>query len=213
LFHARRVHGWCRWVLLSPPMRSTTTFKCLHCNEERRSDPRKGGRQRYCSKPECQRASKAASQRRWLSRPENRDYFRGAENCERVRLWRLEHPGYRGNKKSAPKSVLQEMITSQPVENVRVASSVPPTALQDVCLSQPALLVGLVSVLTGYALQDDLATCIRLFMARGQDILGSHTALGSVNAAQRVHDTSDTQIASRGDSGRIGGLPDTSNRH
>ena len=84
-------------------MSSKTTPKCLHCNEDYHRDPRNGGRQRYCAKPDCRQASKAASQRQWLGRPENRDYFRGPENCERVRLWRLANPGYRRSKRPEPR--------------------------------------------------------------------------------------------------------------
>ena len=51
--------------------------------------------QSYCSKPECRRASKAASQRRWLAKPANRNYFRDQENVRRVQEWRQAHPtGY-----------------------------------------------------------------------------------------------------------------------
>jgi hypothetical protein len=74
-------------------MKSKTTFKCLNCNEKHACDPRNRGRQHYCSKPECRRASKAASQRKCLGRPENQNYFRGTDNCERVRRWREAHPG------------------------------------------------------------------------------------------------------------------------
>ena len=68
--------------------------KCRHCRELFLPDPRNLRHQHYCSKPECRRASKAASQRRWLSKPANRDYFRGAANVQRVRAWRAAHPGY-----------------------------------------------------------------------------------------------------------------------
>ena len=49
--------------------------KCKHCQTFFDPDPRSAGRQRYCSKPTCRQASKAASQRRWLKKPANRDYF------------------------------------------------------------------------------------------------------------------------------------------
>ncbi len=111
-------------------MSSKTTPKCLHCNEEYRTDPRNCGRQRYCAKEDCRQASKAASQRQWLSRPENRDYFRGAENCERVRLWRLANPGYRRNKRPAPQSVLQEPLVTQAVENEEVVKPAVSSVLQ-----------------------------------------------------------------------------------
>jgi len=67
--------------------------KCLHCGVFFRPDPRNVTRQKYCSTPGCRKASKAASQRRWLDKPENRDYFRGPENVRRVREWRAAHPG------------------------------------------------------------------------------------------------------------------------
>ena len=41
--------------------------KCCNCDELFIPDPRNTTRQRYCSKPECRKASKAASQRRWLA--------------------------------------------------------------------------------------------------------------------------------------------------
>jgi len=68
--------------------------KCLNCGVLYRPDPRNLRLQRYCSQPACRRASKAASQRRWLAKGANCDYFRGAEHVARVRVWRAEHPGY-----------------------------------------------------------------------------------------------------------------------
>ena len=68
--------------------------KCRHCGQLFRPDPRNLRHQRYCSAKECRRASKAASQRRWLAKTENRDYFSGPEQVARVRIWRDAHPGY-----------------------------------------------------------------------------------------------------------------------
>jgi hypothetical protein len=204
----RGVHLWSRRVVLSPQMSSTTTCKCLHCNQDYRCDPRKRGRQRYCSKPDCRRASKAASQRQWTSRPENQDYFRGTGNTERVRQWRITNPDYRRNKRSAPEGVLQEMVITQAIGNALVAPSDLQIVLQDVCLSQPALLVGLISVLTGYRLQDDLAASIRTFISRGLDILGCQAPLDSEQSDHTGQGAKITQAAATGDSGRSGGLPD-----
>ena len=155
----------------SPPMSSKTTRKCLHCNEDYHPDPRNGGRQNYCVKPVCQKASKAASQQQWLSRPENRDYFRGVENCERVRLWRLANPGYRRKKRPATKSVLQDVLILQAFENEEIVTPVPSSVLQEILFVQPAMFVGLISVLTGYGLQEDIAASARSFLIRGEDIL------------------------------------------
>jgi hypothetical protein len=163
-------------------MKPQSSFKCLNCNEIRPCEPRSRGRQCYCPAPSCRRASKAASQRRWLARPENRNYFRGPENCERVRQWRKDHPGY-WRKKSPPSEVspgtLQEISPAppvpQPVESESApqqeAPQQPRSALQEICFSQPALVVGLVSLLTGAALQEDIARTVRSLLDRGADIL------------------------------------------
>ena len=53
--------------------------KSLYCGQLYRLDTRNLRHQRYCSAPTCRKASKAASQARWLSTPQNRNYFRGPE--------------------------------------------------------------------------------------------------------------------------------------
>jgi hypothetical protein len=106
-----------------------------------------------------------------VGRTENQNYFRGAENCERVRQWRLAHPGYWRNKGPVPKSALQEPSIPQSSEKQSLATSEIPHALQDPWISQPALLVGLISVVTGHALQEDIAESARVFLNRGRDIL------------------------------------------
>lgn len=152
-------------------------FKCLCCNEIHRPDYRNRGRQRYCPKPDCRRASKAATQRRWLKRPENENYFRGADNCERVRQWRKAHPGYWRNKRPDPPSTLQDPCVTQPIDQEAIEPPPLKVALQDICHPQPALLVGLISILTGHALQEDIAASARVFLTRGEDIL--RTVLGT----------------------------------
>ena len=68
--------------------------KCKCCLKLFRPDPRNRHHQRYCSVPACRAASKAASQARWLTKPENQGYFRGPVNVARVQAWRSRHPGY-----------------------------------------------------------------------------------------------------------------------
>ena len=51
--------------------------KCLNCGMLFRPDPRNVRHQRYCSAGPCRKVSKAASQARWLSKPQSRNYFRG----------------------------------------------------------------------------------------------------------------------------------------
>jgi hypothetical protein len=110
-------------------------------------DARNATRQRYCSKPACRKQSKADSQRRWLQKPENRDYFYGAEHVLRVQRWRAAHPGYWRRAKRSP------------------------VALQDLLILQPAVMVGLIAQLTGFALQDDIARAARRMQQLGNDIL------------------------------------------
>src|SRR5437762_11274267 len=74
--------------------RRQTRRKCRCCTKLFIPDPRNQSRQHYCSDPSCRKASKAASQRRWLSKAGNGDYFRGADQVRRVQLWRQSHPGY-----------------------------------------------------------------------------------------------------------------------
>lgn len=74
--------------------RSAKRRKCPCCKQLFLPDPRTQGRQRFCSREACQRASKAASQCRWFSKEGNGDYFRGPREVERVRKWRSKHPGY-----------------------------------------------------------------------------------------------------------------------
>ena len=61
--------------------------KCKCCLKLFRPDPRNRRHQYYCSAPDCRAASKAASQARWLAKPENQSYV------ARVRAWRRAIPG------------------------------------------------------------------------------------------------------------------------
>ncbi len=94
--------------------------KCLHCREWFVPDKYNERHQRYCSMLECRRASKAASQRRWLAR--NRDYFRGPVHCTRVRNWRACHPYYWRRCRRRPSSALQDLAFSQHLAAAALAS-------------------------------------------------------------------------------------------
>src|SRR5271165_1661550 len=162
--------------------------KCLHCKKFFVPDYRNRGRQKYCSVPECQAASKQGSQRRWLSKPDNRDYFRGPENVRRVQEWRAEHPRYWKQPPRKPRRTLQETCSAQVAVSEEVApkqapqDSPPalqelcltqdsPPALQELCLVKTPLLVGLIAQFTDTALQEDIVTYTRRLIAKGQDIL------------------------------------------
>jgi hypothetical protein len=132
-------------------MKGPARRKCLCCQEFYLPDHRNLRHQRYCCKPACRKESKAQSQRRWLQRPENQNYFWGPENSQRVKDWRKRHPGY-WRKKTPVQVALQEDCQEQIPPNEGVNRS---AALQEVFLMQPAVVVGL-------ALYDD-----RPFVTRG----------------------------------------------
>ena len=87
--------------------------RCLCCQKLFGSDPRLRHRQKYCSESDCRAASKRSSQQRWLRKPENHEYFRGAQHVDRVQAWRAQNPGY-GRKPLLSEEPLQEMILAQP---------------------------------------------------------------------------------------------------
>ena len=143
--------------------------KCRNCHRYFKPDPRNRRHQKYCSAPACRAASKSASQAKWLSKPQNQDYFHGAEHVARVHQWREAHPGY-GKKKSGAKP-LQEVLIAHPVEIVEEKPVLTAPALQDVLIDQPAVLIGLIAHLTASPLQDDIAQASRHLLQMGRDIL------------------------------------------
>ena len=153
--------------------------KCKHCKRLFLPDPRNANRQKYCSKPECRKASKASSQKRWLQKPENQDYFRGLDNVERVQLWRKAHPGYWRRKQKNTPHALQDPLNQQLTENIDNRDDFMSHALQDSLTLQPAVLIGLIAQLTGYALQEDIAMAARRMQQLGNDILNTHHKGGS----------------------------------
>lgn len=151
-------------------MRIKRRRKCLHCKELFLPDPRNSSRQRYCSLPACRTVSKAASQRKWLSKPENRSYFLGPVNTKRVQQWRKRNPGYwrkRGEKQIA----LQDSLIRETTIHQEVTLHLRNNTLQDLLSAQPIVFLGLLAHLTGSPLQDDIATICRRLQQLGQDIL------------------------------------------
>ncbi|HXJ61567.1 MAG TPA: hypothetical protein VNU68_33405 [Verrucomicrobiae bacterium] len=121
-----------------------TRRKCRCCCKFILPDARTTDRQHYCSKPACRQASKAASQRRWLSKAGNGDYFRGADQVRRVQLWRQSHPGYwKGQSRSSENT---QTVGYQRTDPDQSSCNVPrglSGTLQDDCLAQDPAFVGL----------------------------------------------------------------------
>ena len=103
-----------------PPMMKRRRRKCLNCGQLFRPDPRSVRHQRYCSTPACRKASKAASQARWLSKAQNRNYFRGPEHLARVRAWRAAHPGYARRGRGALQEDSSVQLVDQAEKNRRL---------------------------------------------------------------------------------------------
>lgn len=158
-------------------MANKNRTKCLSCREIFAADVRNRGRQKYCPKPECQRESKAASQRRWLKKPQNRNYFRDTENAARVRRWQQAHPGYWRNTRRYRGRTLQEACPRNPLSpqgnNASGEGPHAPAAspLQEALYAPGPLLIGLIATLVDSPLQDDIAKTSRRLLQLGQDIL------------------------------------------
>jgi hypothetical protein len=146
--------------------------KCLHCGEMFQVDARNRGRQRHCRKVPCRKARKAASQRRWLAKPDNADYFRDEANVRRVQAWRKRNPGYSRRSGRQRSQALQDPSIPQTPSPQQESPADAALPLQDLCGPQAALLVGLIAQLTGMTLQDDIAEATRRLHSRGRAVLG-----------------------------------------
>ncbi len=142
--------------------------KCLCCGEIFTVDVRNRGRQKYCSKRSCRAAGKAARQRRWLGKAQNRNYFSGAEHVQRVREWRAGHPGYWRVHRRGRALALQDALAVQVIETHEDLTR---RALQDALRDQGPVLIGLIAHLSDSALQEDIANTARGLLQLGQDIL------------------------------------------
>jgi hypothetical protein len=163
--------------------------KCCNCGDLFVPDARNKGRQKYCFKPACRKASKAASHRQWLNKPENQDYFRCADNVKRVQQWRKGHPGYWRREKRNGTVVLQDSLSVQSIENNINNHQNASYALQDVLIMQPAVLIGLISNFTGIALQDDMVQTLLRLRQLGRDILNRSPTKGGEYDCQNPDST------------------------
>ena len=156
-------------------MAGITRKKCCNCKKLFIPDPRNTKRQKYCCAPQCRKASKAASQRRWLAKPENQGYFSGPKNVKRVQLWREDNLGYWRGKRKTTKDALQDPLKRQPIENNTNNTDFTNDALQDFLIAQPPVLLGLIANFTGNALQDNIVSTLQRLQKLGQDIVTNLT--------------------------------------
>jgi hypothetical protein len=144
--------------------------KCKCCQRLFRPDPGNRRHQRYCSAPRCRRASKAASQARWLRKPKSQGYFSDPWHVDRVRAWRSRNPGY-WRKVQRRAIALQDVQTAQPFDTANKIDNFVQSPLQDLLTAQPAVLIGLIAHLVGTPLQDDLVRTTDRLLRLGRDIL------------------------------------------
>ncbi len=162
--------------------------KCKNCHVFFPPNPRNAWHQQYCFKPECRKASKAASRRKWLMKEENRDHFRGPENVQRVQEWRKSHPGYWRSKTLGKEEALQDLLPDKTLKNPSLETPLPKAPLQDLLSSQTLVVIGLIAHLTGCALQDHIALTAHRLQQLGADILnGSIQIKGGSYDPQAPH--------------------------
>ena len=162
-------------------MEKRKKIRCRHCGTFFYPNPRNIRNQRYCSEPDCRKASKLTSQRRWARK--NRTYFRDKANVARVQAWREEHPGYSKSRLKSLKKVpieplqdssispLQDVIIDKTVKNQVVNERFTSQTLRDLISSQPLVLIGLIAKLTGFTLQDSIDSYTRNLIILANDIL------------------------------------------
>lgn len=107
-------------------MKKKRRRRCRSCQQLFTRDPRARSQQ-FCFESKCRSASKKASQERWLRKPENQDYFRGAQHVGRVQAWRVAQAKY-ARKGVLTGHPLQEMIMAQAID---VRGKTPELALQE----------------------------------------------------------------------------------
>ena len=157
-------------------MKSARSRICLRCEEAFEADRRNARHQKYCAKPACRKASKAASQCWWMAKPENRSYHSGPDAVTRVRDWQKAHPEFRDRQKAKRADALQDHCHSQALESTQESAILPiPVemtipALQDFISTQPLVFVGLIAHFFNLTLQDDIASTARSLQKLGEDI-------------------------------------------
>jgi hypothetical protein len=147
--------------------------KCVKCNEVYRPDARNRYHQRYCPKPVCRQASKAASQGRWRAKPENADYDRGnAKNAARARAWQKAHPGYWKRRRAKRSTVLQDILIAEVAVEQKEVEQDDGVVLRDISRSQVPLIMGLIAHLGDLSYAEDIVAMAHRLVARGQALMG-----------------------------------------
>jgi hypothetical protein len=143
--------------------------RCQHCGELFIPDSRNRHHQHFCGSPNCRRASKAESQRKWLAK--NPAYFTGHEHSERVQIWRKARPA--GTDAPVQRNAVIG-VDPRGCDGFADAQSPPSSEilLQDRCallqdlITHNPLMLGLISHLFGCVLQDHFVEAISLLLKK-----------------------------------------------
>jgi hypothetical protein len=151
------------------------TCKCINCGEKYVPDARNRHHQKYCGKLQCRAVSKKHSQRRWLSQEKNRDHFRNGESTQRVREWRLRHPGYRKRRAVKAEDVQQDLLNLQSTaagNEAKVTEKISEGVQQDLLDNQNPLIVGFISHMADTVQREVIVEMMDRFITKGRAVLG-----------------------------------------
>jgi hypothetical protein len=135
---------------------------CLHCKEKFTPNRFNHHHQKYCGRPECQKASHRASNKRYSSRKRTDPDFRCKE-VERVKKWRLDNPNYRNKEKKSKKMKNAALLR----DFAGAENDVKDDVLRDMVIFQSYCIQGLVSHLNG-ALRDDIGSVMNRYYDIGK---------------------------------------------
>jgi hypothetical protein len=143
---------------------------CLCCRELFIPDPRNRHHQEFCSELRCQRARQALNLHRWRGKSENKTYFQGKEQVERVRVWRKAHPGYW--KRTAKPAGADPNATSGGVHapGTTGQNESEGGTLQKDWMPADPLVVGIIALIAGSTLQKDIVAACAGLIATGNEI-------------------------------------------
>ena len=158
-------------------MKADAQLNCFHCNRLFVPDCRHRRDQRCCSRPACKRARQAASLQRWRAKPENRDFWRGAWNVERVREWRAAHPGYWKRASERDKAPLQNAmklpgIADPAWDKASFDGECATKRIPGLLREQSPVVVGLIAQMTGCTLQNAILEVTEKLFEKGRAVIG-----------------------------------------
>ena len=146
--------------------KSRKTRKCRHCGEEFKPDPRSKGRQHYCGKEECRKASHRASSRKYYRKKRKDAAWRAAQSA-RVSKWRKE------NRCKVKKNLQKSFTKESGVRDMfRGANGAGYKVLRDDMDYYSACVKGVVAQLTD-AEPDNIVMVLNSYYDRGKALMSS----------------------------------------